>query len=152
MNTTSTQAPPHLHGSVSSGARNVNWLLSSFVDQTPGVQQAIAVSSDGLLMALSSNLDRASADRIAAIVSGLRSLGDGASRVLGKGGLAQIIIEMGTAYLFVSSISGGSVLGVISDRASDLGLVGYEMTMLVERVGSVLTPELIAELKVTVGR
>jgi uncharacterized protein len=137
---------------ISTAARNVNWLLSTFVDNTNGVQQAIAVSSDGLLMALSSNLDRSAADRLAAIVSGLRSLGDGASRVLGKGRLSQIIVEMGTAYLFVSSISDGSVLGVVADRTSDLGLVGYEMIMLTERVGSVLTPDLIAELKVTVGR
>ena len=54
--------------------RDVNWLLSNFVDGTTGVKQTIAVSSDGLLMAMSSNLDRASADRLAAIVAGLRSL------------------------------------------------------------------------------
>ena len=46
---------------LSDEARNFNWLLNSFVDQTAGVTDAVAVSSDGLLMAASSSLDRASA-------------------------------------------------------------------------------------------
>jgi uncharacterized protein len=132
---------------LSQDAQNINWLLSSFVESTNGVSQSIAVSSDGLLMAISSNLDRGSADKLAAIVTGMRSLSDGAARVLGKGGLNQVIIEMSDAYLFVAAISGGSSIGVVADRTCDLGLVGYEITMLVSRVGTQLTPELIAELK-----
>lgn len=132
---------------LSHDAQNINGLLSTFVEATAGVDQAIAVSSDGLLMSISSNLDRASADKLAAIVTGMRSLADGAARVLGKGGLNQVIVEMSEAYLFVAAISGGSSLGVIAGRNCDLGLVGYEITMLVSRVGNQLTPELIAELK-----
>jgi uncharacterized protein len=127
--------------------RDVNWLLSNFVDGTTGVNQSIAVSSDGLLMAMSSNLDRASADRLAAIVAGLRSLADGAARVMGAGGVSQVIVEMHDAYLFVASISDGSALGVVAGRDANLGLVGYEITVLVERIGAHLTPELVAELK-----
>lgn len=132
---------------ISSQVRNVNWLMSRFVGETVGVEQAIAVSSDGLLMAISSNLDRANADKMAAIVTGMRSLSDGASRVLGKGALNQVLIEMRNAYLFVAAISGGSSIGVVAEKSCDLGLVGYEITLLVQRVGSQLTPELIAELK-----
>ena len=47
---------------LSAGARNVNWLLLSFVQNTVGVDQTIAVSADGLLMAISAELDRDSAD------------------------------------------------------------------------------------------
>jgi uncharacterized protein len=132
---------------ISSQVRNVNWLMSRFVSDTVGVEQSIAVSSDGLLMAISSNLDRANADKLAAIVTGMRSLSDGAARVLGKGGLNQVLIEMRSAYLFVASISGGSSIGVVADKTCDLGLVGYEITLLVQRVGSQLTPELVTELK-----
>jgi len=135
----------------SNQARNVNWLMTRFVSDTMGVEQAIAVSSDGLLMAMSSNLDRASADKMAAIVTGMRSLSDGASRILGKGGVNQVLIEMRQAYLFVASISGGSSLGVVATKDSDLGLVGYEITLLVQRVGGQLTPELITELKNTLA-
>ncbi len=135
----------------SNQARNVNWLMTRFVSDTMGVEQAIAVSSDGLLMAMSSNLDRASADKVAAIVTGMRSLSDGAARILGKGGVNQVLIEMRQAYLFVASISGGSSLGVVVTKDSDLGLVGYEIALLVQRVGGQLTPELITELKNTLA-
>ena len=134
---------------ISSQATNVNWLMTKFVTETPGVDQAIAVSSDGLLMAISSNIDRASADKVAAIVTGMRSLADGAARVLGKGSMQQVLVEMGAAYMFVTAISGGSSLGVVTAKNCDLGLVGYEIALLVQRVGSQLTPELIAELKST---
>ncbi|MEZ5232288.1 MAG: roadblock/LC7 domain-containing protein [Acidimicrobiia bacterium] len=129
-----------------------NWLLSSFAENTTGVEQAICVSADGLLMAMSSNLDRANADKLAAIVSGLRSLSDGASRVMGRGGVNQVIVEMKEGYLFASSIGHGSSLGVLTTRTVDLGLVGYAMTLFVQRVGAQLTPELITELKNSLGR
>jgi predicted regulator of Ras-like GTPase activity (Roadblock/LC7/MglB family) len=129
-----------------------NWLLSSFAENTTGVEQAICVSADGLLMAMSSTLDRASADKLAAIVSGLRSLSDGASRVMGRGGVNQVIVEMKEGYLFASSIGHGSSLGVLTTRTVDLGLVGYAMTLFVQRVGAQLTPELITELKNSLGR
>ena len=129
-----------------------NWLLSSFAENTTGVEQSICVSADGLLMAMSSSLDRGSADKLAAIVSGLRSLSDGASRVMGRGGVSQVIVEMQEGYLFASSIGHGSSLGVLTSRTVDLGLVGYAMTLFVQRVGAQLSPELITELKNSLGR
>ena len=133
--------------SISTGAKNFNWLLSSFVENTAGVEEAIAVSSDGLLMAVSSNMDRAGADKLAAIVSGLRSLAEGASRLIGKGALNHVIIEMNKGFLLVATISGGSSLGVTASKGCDLGQIGYDMTLLIERVGTTLTPELVTELK-----
>jgi predicted regulator of Ras-like GTPase activity (Roadblock/LC7/MglB family) len=132
---------------MSTSAKNFNWLLSSFVESTIGVEEAIAVSSDGLLMAVSSNMDRGGADKLAAIVSGLRSLADGASRIMGKGALNHVIIEMNKGFLLVATISGGSSLGVTTSKNCDLGQIGYDMTLLIERVGSSLTPELVTELK-----
>ena len=136
---------------ISDEVRNISWLLSNFVENTAEVEEAIAVSSDGLLMAISSNLERAVADRLAAIVSGLRSLADGAAQMTGKGGVNQVIVEMEDGYLFASTISGGSSLGVVATRDCDLGAVGYGTTLLVDRVGAALTPELIVELKSSLG-
>jgi len=133
--------------SLSSQAQNVNWLLSSFTENDAFIEQTIAVSSDGLLMATSSSVDRAMDDRLAAVISGLRSLSEGGARVMGKGSVNQVIVEMDRGFLFVSSIGDGSVLGVLANRQADLAAVGYEMTLLVDRIGSVLTPEIVAELK-----
>ena len=138
--------PSPATGPLSQGAANFNWLMSSFVERTTNVDQAVVVSSDGLLMAVA-NIDRVAADRLSAIVTGVRSLSDGASEVLDRGDLRHVIIEMRTAYLLVSAIGGGSSLGVVCAKHSDLGQVGYEMSLLVERVGAQLTPELIIELK-----
>ena len=125
---------------------DVSWLISSFVDQTPGVVEAIVVSSDGLLMAMSKGLDRAGGDRFAAVASGLIGLAYGAAGRFGGGKVNEVIVEMDNALLLVTGISDGSALGVVADANCDIGLVGYEMAVLVEKAGRVLTPELRAQL------
>jgi predicted regulator of Ras-like GTPase activity (Roadblock/LC7/MglB family) len=134
----------------SAEVRNFNWLLSSFVDGTPGVTDAVAVSSDGLLMATSSSLERAGAEQLAAIIAGMTSLAESTARCFALGGFEQVIIAMRSGYLFVSSVSDGSALGVVADGRCDVGAVGYQMTLLVDRVGSALSPSLVAELKESV--
>jgi len=132
---------------LSTEARNFNWLLNHFVGDTSGVTDAVAVSSDGLLMAMSSTLDRGEAEKVAAIISGFVSLGNSSATTFGFEGLEQVIVAMGRGFLFVSSISGGSCLGVVATRACDIGLVGYQTRRLVDQAGPVLTPRLIAELR-----
>jgi predicted regulator of Ras-like GTPase activity (Roadblock/LC7/MglB family) len=128
-------------------ARNVHWLVDSFVDKTPGVTEAVVVSSDGLPIAVSRGLDRDAADRFAAVASGLIGLAYGAAGRFGGGAVNEVIVEMEHAFLFVTGISDGSSLAVVAESTCDVGLVGYEMAVLVERAGGVLTPELRAELQ-----
>jgi uncharacterized protein len=129
-----------------------NWLLANFVRSTDGVRDAVAVSSDGLLIAMSEGLDRAAADRLAVIVSGLTSLSRSASRSYAFDGLKLIMIEMQRGFLLVSAIANGSCVGVIADDSCDVGLVGYEIAVLADRAGELLTPTLIAELRETLRR
>ena len=135
------------NNTLSEEARSFSWLLNGFVEKTAGVTDAVAVSSDGLLMAMSSTLQRPAAEQLAAIISGMVSLGNGASGCFGFDGLEQVIVTMRRGFLFVSSISDGSNIGVVAQRGCDIGLVGYQTTLLVERAGSVLSPALVAELK-----
>jgi hypothetical protein len=134
-------------GPLSTEARNFNWLLNNFVGDTPGVTDAVAVSSDGLLMSMSSTLDRAGAEKVAAIISGLVSLGNSSATTFGFAALEQVIVAMSRGFLFVSSVSGGSCVGVVATRSRDIGLVGYRTRRLVEQAGPALTPGLIAELR-----
>jgi predicted regulator of Ras-like GTPase activity (Roadblock/LC7/MglB family) len=122
-----------------------NWLLANFVRKTDGVRDAIAVSSDGLLIAGSDGLSRTEADQLAAIVSSMASLARSASRRYEFDGLKLIMIEMRRGFLLVSAINGGSCLGVLADGGCDPGLVGYEISLLADRFGTLLTPALIAE-------
>lgn len=132
---------------VSEDAKNFNWLLIQFVENTDGVQESIAVSSDGLLLAASAGRQRENVDQFAAIISGLISLTGGAATCFDFDGVEQIIVEMEGGYLFVTTIADGSTLGVVADRDCDIGLIAYEMTLLCRRAGDALTPSLIAELK-----
>lgn len=127
--------------------REFSWMLANFVEQTAGVQGAVAVSSDGLLMAMSASLDRASAEPVAAIISGLTSLGQGAAGALGYDGLERIVVAMRKGVMLVASVSDGSAIGVVARNGCDIGAVGYQMTLLVERAGGLLTPALVAELR-----
>ena len=137
---------------LSPAAQNVNWMLDRFVADTDGVERAIGVSSDGLLMAIAPPLGAAEADKLAAMISGMTSLALSASRLLDKDALRQVIIELGGGFLLVSAVRDGSSLGVVTAPGIDLGLVGYESAMLVHRVGALLTPDLITELKTSVLR
>jgi len=127
--------------------RNFNWLLDNFVRSSAGVCDAIAVSADGLLMAMSQTLDRAGGERVAAIISGMVGLSRGAAKAFGWEPVHQVITAMEGGYLFVSSISDGSNLGVVANAGCDIGLVGYQTSLLLEKIGSLLNPALIAELR-----
>ena len=133
--------------SIGEDAQQFNWMLNNFVKDTAGVTDAVAVSSDGLLMAKSNTLDDAGADQVAAIISGYVSLGQGATRCFGFDDLNQIIIAMKGGYLFVSAMGDAGCLGVVATPKCDIGNVGYQMALLVERAGQMLTPELVDELK-----
>lgn len=135
---------------LSETAQNFNWMIDNFVDTTAGVTDSIAVSSDGLLIAASRSLERQDAEQVAAIITGMVSLSEGASRAFGFNGLQQVIVSMKGGYMFVSSISLGSALGVIATAGCDIGLIGYQTSLLVDRAGELLTPDLIAELRVSV--
>lgn len=133
--------------SISSEAANFGWLLDNFVRTVPGTRHTLVVSADGLLMAMSDNLDRTSGDQLAAIVAGLSSLTRGAARQLQAGDVRQAIVEMDELFLFLMSVSNGSVLAVVADTTCDVGLIGYEMAMLVSRTETTLTPQLVTEMR-----
>jgi predicted regulator of Ras-like GTPase activity (Roadblock/LC7/MglB family) len=136
---------------ISAEAQRFNWLLSRFAADTPGVLDAIAVSSDGLLIAASATLARADADRLAAIVSAINSLAASVSYVYDFGSANKVIIDLDRGYLLVSAISVGSSLGVLAKKDTNLGGMAYEMAMFANRAGAALTPQLIEELKLSIG-
>ncbi|MFD1540227.1 roadblock/LC7 domain-containing protein [Nonomuraea guangzhouensis] len=131
---------------LSQAARDMNWLVSGFVEQVPGVAHAVVVSADGLPVAFSRGFPQDRADQLAAIAAGLISLTQGAARVFEGGEVTQTLIEMRRGLLLAMSISDGSCLAVLAAPDCDMGLVAYQMTILVERAGQVLTPAVRAEL------
>jgi predicted regulator of Ras-like GTPase activity (Roadblock/LC7/MglB family) len=125
---------------VSSRSGQLDWLLAEFARDVPGVIHGVVVSGDGLRLAMSPDVTVALGDQLAAAASGLVSLARGTAHLLDAGPVAQTILEMAGGYLFVSSVSQGATLAVFTHRQCDIGMVGYEMTMLAARVGHALTP------------
>lgn len=130
-----------------SNAGSFAWLITDFVHRVPGAAHAVVVSADGLLLAASRGLPKDRADQLAAVASGLTSLARGAAKVFEGGTVAQTVVEMANGFLFLMQVSDGSCLAVLGSPESDIGLVVYEMTLLVERVGQQLTPEMRAQLQ-----
>ncbi|HMG32222.1 MAG TPA: roadblock/LC7 domain-containing protein [Jiangellaceae bacterium] len=118
----------------------LGWLLERFVDRTPGAAHAVVVSADGLHLAGSKGMPRDRGEQLAAVVSGLASLTIGASMILGAGRVQQTLVEMAQGYLLVMAIRDGAHLAVLAASEAELGQVGYEMALLVERVGAALSP------------
>lgn len=118
----------------------LDWLLDDFVRSTPGVRHVLVVSGDGLRLAASEGVGTALADGLSAAASGLVSLARGAARLLEAEPVTQTIVELAGGYLFATAVSAGSTLVVYAERTCDLGMVGYEMTMLARAVGHALTP------------
>jgi predicted regulator of Ras-like GTPase activity (Roadblock/LC7/MglB family) len=116
-------------------AGELNWLLDNLVNQVAQVHQAVVLSSDGLLVGASAGLSRENAEHLSAVAASFQSLARSAGRQFGGGAVRQTIVEMDHAFLFVTAAGSGACLAVLAGADADVGLIAYEMAMLVKRVG-----------------
>src|SRR3954462_2478238 len=114
---------------------SLDWLVSKFAREVSGVSHAILVSADGLLMAASAHMPAERADQLAAVASGLASLSTGAAALFDGGYVMQSVVEMENGYLLLMRVGDGSNLATLATRSCDIGQIGYEMAILVERGG-----------------
>ena len=112
---------------------DLTWMLNDLVGRVKAVEQAIVLSADGLLMAASQGMPRDDAEHLAAVASGMQSLAKGAGTRFRGGAVQQTIIEMESSYLFVTAAGPGACLALLASEDADVGLVAYEMAMLVAR-------------------
>ena len=121
---------------------SLDWLLDDLIERVPAAHQAVVLSVDGLLMGASEGMSREDAEHMSAVAAGFQSLARGTGRHFGGGKVRQTIIEMESAFLFVTAAGNGACLAVLSGSDADMGLIAYEMAMLVKRVGPRLsTPQ-----------
>jgi predicted regulator of Ras-like GTPase activity (Roadblock/LC7/MglB family) len=122
--------------------QDLNWLVNDFAARVADVAHAAVVSADGVPLALSEDIPEEYGDQLAAITSGLASLTHGAARIFEAGMPTQALVEMQGGLMLVKSVSDGSSLCVLASPECDTDLVSYEMSLLVEAVGEVLSPAL----------
>ena len=116
-------------------ASELDWLLDDLVARVVYIGKAVILSRDGLTIGSSAGLGKEDADRLSAAAAGFQSLARGVGRHFGGGPARQIIVEMESEFLFVTSAGEGSCLAVLAAASADVGLVAYEMAVLVKRVG-----------------
>lgn len=117
-----------------SGQRSeLNWLLDDLVNRVAQVTKAVMLTQDGLAIGASSGLTREDAEHLSALAAGFQSMARGAGEHFGGGQVRQTVIEMEAAYLFVSAAGHGTCLAVLTAADADVGLVAYEMAVLVRR-------------------
>jgi len=119
-------------------AKDLNWLLDSLVERAVGAKYAIVLSADGLLLGNSADLGKDDAEQLSAIASAFQSLARGTGKQFDGGEVLQTVVEMERAYLFVTGAGQGACLAVLAEESSDVGLIAYEMNVLVEQVGRFL--------------
>jgi uncharacterized protein len=132
---------------VNGPAENLNWLLERLCSTVPGIKQAVVVSSDGLALAKSADVDRETAERLAAVSSGMIGLAYGSAGRFGAGPVSNVIVEMQNGWLFVTGIRDGSLICCLTEKEIDMGAIAFEMSIFVQRVGDSLTPEIRQRLK-----
>jgi predicted regulator of Ras-like GTPase activity (Roadblock/LC7/MglB family) len=119
-------------------AGNLNWLLEDLVQRVAEIRHAVLLSADGLLVASSTGLSRADGEHLSAVASGFQSLARGAGRHFDGGSVRQTVVEMDTGFLFVTTAGYGANLAVVAIAGCDVGLVAFEMNLLIQRVGQSL--------------
>ena len=122
--------------------QDLNWLVSDFTARVPDVAHAAVISADGVPLSLSDGIPQYFAEQLAAITSGLASLMQGAARIFEAGLPTQGLVEMEGGLMIIKAISDGSSLCVLAAPECDTELVAYEMSVLVEAAGEVLSPAL----------
>ncbi|MET7773450.1 roadblock/LC7 domain-containing protein [Nocardia sp. NPDC005366] len=112
----------------------LDWLLNGLIDRIPGAEHAVVLSTDGLSLAASGGLDRESAEHLAAMASALHSLGRGLGTRFSKGSLLQTVTELEHGFFVVTDAGQGACLALLADTNADLGLIAYQMNVIVGQV------------------
>jgi predicted regulator of Ras-like GTPase activity (Roadblock/LC7/MglB family) len=117
----------------------LNWLLDDLVNRLAGAERAVVLSADGLLLGRSQQLQREDAEHLSAMSSAFRSLARSVGDQFGKGLVHQTVVELEYGFLVVTEAGEGACLALLASVTADLGMVAYEMNVLVQQVGTELS-------------
>ncbi|MFE3060851.1 roadblock/LC7 domain-containing protein [Nocardia sp. NPDC059239] len=117
----------------------LDWLLEDLVKRLTCSEGAVVLSVDGLLLARTENLHRENGEHLAAMASALGSLARSVGTQFNKGALQQVVVELDEGYLVLTEAGAGACLALLVSATGDLGMVAYEMNMVVQQVGAYLS-------------
>jgi predicted regulator of Ras-like GTPase activity (Roadblock/LC7/MglB family) len=127
--------------------KDFGWLIDNFAASTPGVSHALIVSSDGLPLITAGGMSPDLADPLAAMTSGIISLGNNIAGRVGEAGCDQVMLKFPSGHFLFMGIGNLAGFAVLVRTGANLGVVAHQMALLVDAVGHVLTPQLRDDLR-----
>jgi predicted regulator of Ras-like GTPase activity (Roadblock/LC7/MglB family) len=121
-----------------SNSGDLNWLLDDLLTRAVGAQHAVVLSTDGLCVGRSANLARDDSEHLSAMASAFQSLARGVGRHFRGGRVRQTVVELDHAFLVVTAAGNGACLALVASEDADIGMIAYEMNLMVKKVGSYL--------------
>jgi len=119
---------------------DMDWMLKDLAESVPQTRHVVVLSSDGLCIA-KHETDEDTADRLAAVGSGLKSLSSAVATEFphSDGRMRMVVVEVDGGFMYLMAAGAGAHLAVLADEGVDAGLVGQGMRDLVARIGEHLT-------------
>lgn len=114
--------------------QDLAWLLRGLGEEVPLIRGSVLLSSDGMMKA-ADGFDRAGAEHLAALASGLFSIARSAGTKFDDSNeVRQVVAELKSSQLYISWAGYNSVLAVLAEEEADPAVVGFEMARLIKAV------------------
>jgi uncharacterized protein len=127
-------------------------MLEDMARRAPGVEQAVMLSADGLLLAMSPGLGRDDGDRFAAVAAGLLGIAVGASGPVSGGPVEEVVVQMRDKLLVVMRINAEGVLATLGSAGCDVAAIAYEMAVFARTSASLLDAAARLDLQAALTR
>jgi predicted regulator of Ras-like GTPase activity (Roadblock/LC7/MglB family) len=113
---------------------NLSWLINRMLQSIPAARSVLLMSTDGLVRAYTTGLNKDEADTLAAAESGMWGIVTAIGRTVRAGSVRQVVVELDGAFLCVGAAGPGTCIGVLADRGADPRQIGFEMQRCVTAV------------------
>jgi len=124
-----------------SSPSDLNWMLDDLVMRVVGAEHAVVLSTDGLCVGRSRSLNREDSEHLSAMASAFQSLARGVGRHFRGGQVRQTVVELDHAFLVVTAAGSGACLALLASSEADIGMIAYEMNLMVKKLGKYLVAQ-----------
>jgi predicted regulator of Ras-like GTPase activity (Roadblock/LC7/MglB family) len=121
-------------------AEDLSWVLAPLLE-LPGVQHALIATGDGLMEGASPGLDRASAERVAAMTATLHAAARAFTTAFTNDErplLAQTVVESAEGFAVVVPAGQNTSLALFASPDTQLGNIAYQMQVQVAALARVM--------------
>ena len=117
----------------------LNRILRKLQVDSPGIETSALISEDGLMIARAENGNmNLEEGRVAGMAATLLNLGTRASMELARGAVQEVIVRGENGYAVVLSAGRGTLLLAVTNEASKLGLIFFDMREAIRALQKVL--------------